>query len=475
LYAVGSLVGFADGIAMAGGFWWAALLHIPTLTLFTVAGVVTIKRLRSRLWVRDAGTGFDVISHQGQRHVADHDVLSMTLDRRRNYSSGILKSVTRRLVVWLPTEEAQPERLEMVNRIRNGSADPLARLIGRLGDRLFEQARQDMAAGRSVLGERWTLDGGELRVQDKTGVSACRVEEVAAVEVVDRHVCVWRNGEDLPLARVPAQSANADLLMRLLKERLADYPSETTPPEGSLGRIIFERRPDKGTVVILAILAAGAIPGGLFLLVAVPGSLFLSMLLIGLGAACALGWVYCRRAVFRCHQLGVYRAGLTGARTLRFSDVEAVRYSALRTHNHGVYTGTMIVLDFEPAAQQKANRIRYSVTVRNADQQLETLRDQVARMIAERMARQLAAGQAVPWTTRLRFLKNGIEHQPRSLFGRKQPVVIPYSDIRAFQLDRGQFYLWTMERPKPVLRQSAGVRNFFPGFWLLHSICNGGG
>jgi hypothetical protein len=386
--AVVLLVGAGVTIAVGNG-----LLAIALAALAGACGLVGVvgrqRRVRRRLWVRDTGDGFVISDHEGDRQIDDDQVLSMAIDFKENYFRGVLKSRTRRFMVWLPTEGERPERLEMTNKIPPSSADPLAGLIGRLGTRLLKQAEGDMQAGRPVLGECWTLEGGQLKVRQADGTIACRIEDVAAVDEVDSQVCIWRAGVAAPLARVPAKSANAYLLYRLLLDRLAQRPTTATvPAEESLGR----RNPES-----------------------------------------------------------------------RYEDVEAFTYSAERHFQHGAYTGTLFDLTFDPVAERKADRIRYMITLKNADSELERLRDQVSRMIAGRMAQRLAAKRPVDWTPRLHLLPDGIEYRWTRFLGRKESVVVPFGEIETFTVDERVFRLWVKGRGKPVIRESTRARISLPG------------
>jgi hypothetical protein len=336
--------------------------------------------------------------------------------------------------------------------------------------------QSNMQTGRPVLGECWTLEGGQLSVRQTDGSIACRIEDVVAVDVVDSQVCIWRSGVVAPVARVPAKSANAYLLHHLLLDRLAQRPTAATvPSEESLGRLIFERKTSKGNLVALVLVTVGF--AVLAVIVGLKGFpqidvVLAALFLLGFAVACGLGVVHCQRAIFRCHEYGLYKTGLTGTRTLRYEDVEAFTYSAERHFQHGAYTGTLFDLTFDPVAERKADRIRYMVTLKNADSELERLRDQVSRMIAGRMAQRLAAKRPVDWTPRLHLLPDGIEYRRTRFLGRKESVVVPFGEIETFTVDERVFRLWMKGRGKPVIRESTRARNFFAGFYLLVSLVN---
>jgi hypothetical protein len=475
LLGAGLVVLVGAGIAAAEGHGAAALALALLAGVCALAGVWgRRRRVRLRRWVQDMGAGFVIRDSSGERRVQDDGVLSMAIIHKENYVNGLLKSVTRRFVVWLATEDPKPERFEMTNTIAVGGADPLAGLISRLGDRLFQQAKNDLDAGRSVLGECWTLEDGVLSISHKDGMKTCRVQEVAAVQSVDAHLCIWQRDEEIPFAKVPTKTANAYLLMRLLDEQLTNRPTGKAPPhEDHLGRIIFERKPAKSSLVSLVVLSVAFFIAALVFAACAIMQLnlaFLALACLGAGVACSLGVLHCRRAAFRCHQYGVSLSGIRRTRVLRYADLEAFSYSAIRHFHHGAYTGTSLGLSFEPAAERKAERIRYNVTLRNADTELDNLRDQVSQMMAARMAQRLAAKQPADWTRRLRFLPEGIEYRPPGFFSRKEPVLVRYADIRHYTLEKGTFFLWVGDHKKPLVREATAARNFFPGYYLLTSM-----
>jgi hypothetical protein len=95
------------------------------------------------------------------------------------------------------------------------------------------------------------------------------------------------------------------------------------------------------------------------------------------------------------------------------------------------------------------------------------VRDHVSQLIASRMAQQLTGGRAVIWTDGLRFLPEGLEYSAKGIFGRKPPILIPYSQIHGCDAETGTFYLWMYGKKKPVAKESVARPNFFPGYLLL--------
>lgn len=432
-------------------------------------------RVRLRQWAQDTGDGFLLIDRRGERKVPDTDVLSMALDYKQNHSEGILRSVTRRFSVWLATDDAQPESITMTTTLAPGARDALDPLVQRLGERLFNLAKQDMQAGRTVLGQGWTLERNHLTVQLGRETLETPLEEVTACSWIGQKLCLWRQGANAVWARVPAAYANSYILFRLIGDHLDHRAPRKTPlAEGDLGRIIFERKSRKSYRVACAVLGIlSLILAAVFAAVAIQetAGLWLGvMICLAVALVCGLSWLHLRKSVFRCHELGVFKSGLLGERTLRHTDVEAFTFAATRIYVHGAYSGTTVNMTFEPAPEAHASRISYTASLRHIDQELDELRDQVSRMIAARMGQRLAARQPVAWTKHMRFLPDGLEYRSSGFLGRKPAVLLPYTDIYSYQIQKGWFFLWPRGHKKPVIKESVSQRNFFPGFALLCSI-----
>ena len=262
--------------------------------------------------------------------------------------------------------------------------------------------------------------------------------------------------------------------------------SEALPDQNSLGRIIFERKPHPGLIIIYYI---GIVLFGLFAIagpVVMYGAstsggrelgsewvfiLFSFLFFMGCVVFFILGAMHHGRKAFRCHELGVYQSGLLGERRLRYSDVASFTYSATRVYVNSNYTGTTLILTFDPFSGNDRPRISFKTSVKQGDQELENLHNHIAQMIARRMADTLAAGTTVPWTMHLRFLPNqGIEHEPSGFLGRKESILIPFADIVSYDIKQGVFSIWVKDKKKPVVQERVAEPNFFPGFFLFLTL-----
>lgn len=426
---------------------------------------------RSRFQFEVHPSGFLVRDRQGVREFTDDQVICASLSSRPNYVNGVLNSTTRLFDIWVEGA-GNPERIKLLNHLRLADSDPLATFIARVQLRLHERAEASLAAGQPFDGEGWTLHDEELIVPGGRETRGVRFDELAAAEIFDGHLCVWKTGQDEPVLRIPVSSANTWILLRLLQERLAKRPAGAVlPPGDQLGRILFERKPGRFAVallwlfpltsvglVVVAVLLAIFQAGPHMLVAALPISFVLMMV-----------WMFfvSRAVEFRAHEHGVRRKWLFRMQQLKYRDVDVFTYSAVRQYVKGVYSGTHFTLTFTTQVRGKTQTLTYSKQLRNADEGLEHIREYVSQLIAERMAQQLAGGRAVIWTDGLRFLTEGLEYRAKWLFGRKAPVIFPYSQIHGYDADTGTFHLWIYGNKKPVAKESVARPNFFPGYLLL--------
>jgi hypothetical protein len=469
----------------AAGVMLVAVRHEAALAVSMAAAIagfsaimsaLVIARSRFQIEVRDAG--FLVRDRLGEREFTDEQVICAAFSRRSNYINGVLNSTTRTFDVWAEGA-AGPERVKLVNRLAVGACDPLAAFIERVQWRLYERANASLAAGQSFEGEGWTLNQDELVVNSKREAHSVRFDALAAAEIFDSQLCVWQIGQDEPVLRIPTDSANTLILLRLLQERISKRPDGALQPVGDqLGRILFERKPGKTTTALLWLVPLATVGSALVIALlalfkAAPEVLLIELPVCFTGVLLWLIVASCS-VEFRAHEHGVRRKWLFRTQQLRYVDVDVFTYSAIRQYVKGVYSGTNFTLTFASRApgktQKKAQTLTYSKHLRNTDEGLDHLRDRVSQLIAQRMTQQLAVGRPVTWTDSLRFLPEGLEYTAKGLFGRKPPVMFPYSQIHGCDAEAGTFHLWIYGTKKPVAKESVTRPNFFPGYLLLARI-----
>jgi hypothetical protein len=445
-----------------------AILAAGFLVTLVMEAAALIARRRRR-WIEMHDDGFTVIDSHGERHIRDEQVHSLAYSAKDNYSNGEPSGWTRLCKLWV-SGESQP--IELNSTFKQGHGDPVDSLLVRLIDMLEEGFNGALDHGLALAGDGWRLTKNEFYFQRGSQEQAMRLDEISAVETREGKMCVWQKGIDEPVVRLPVDGRNVWLMRNLVLPRLkTDEAAESADPN-SLGRILFQRRPGMGTVVGLAIAGFVVALVGIGLLLGsseVGGMIFGGIMMVA-GPCLGIGSYACAKSNFRCHERGVYQAGMFGEKRLMYTDVASFSYGATRHYHNGVYTGTALALNFDPLPGVEGGSISYTTTVKNDDDDLDELRDFVAGVIANRMRQQLAAGHPVPWTRNMIFRPDGIEYTPSGFFGRKQTSFIPSSQYGGWNMDQGVFYLFHQGTNGAVMSEQVSEPNFYPGFFLLLSL-----
>jgi hypothetical protein len=137
----------------------------------------------------------------------------------------------------------------------------------------------------------------------------------------------------------------------------------------------------------------------------------------------------------------------------------------VRNYVNGAYSGTVVTMRFEDI---RGETLKYSATFKNADEEIENLREHVSNVLAGHLLKKLQDGKTVQWTDRVRFTPEGLEIAGKSgLFGKSDDLFIPYAKVADAALNAGQFALFAEGRKKAVYETTVGEANFFPGYVLL--------
>ena len=240
----------------------------------------------------------------------------------------------------------------------------------------------------------------------------------------------------------------------------------------------FGYRRQATIALIVAVLAAG---GGAVL--AASGEVVVQWLagvvLAGAAAILALANSY-RKAVLRVYEWGVFKTGMIRDREMRYDQMTTLIYSQERqfyrseyTLFQGVYTGTNVSIGFEAAPETGLRPINYATTLHRPDENLEQLRDRVARQIADLMEGFLNQGQPIHWTTKMTLRSDGLEYVPRKFAGRREPLLLPYQHIGHYTVAETGFGIWQDVTTDPIIEEPTSQKNFYPGLVLFKSLVDG--
>lgn len=476
------ITGIVVGVS-ANNLWLAlAMGGIGLMMLFT-SFLVEAQRVRQLMWITLEPARFTITDNIGERSFNDDDIVSIALQYKDNFENGNHTSTTRTFRVWIVSNADQPEQIEMKSRIKVGNADPLHGFITRIVNLLKSRADTERLKNLSVLGEGWELTSKTLILHDpKKGEIETPLSELVACMNIEEKLKLWKRGEDEAFANVPLDAANAHLLHLFLDEELAKRPDadKSEQQTGQLGRIIFERKAKKSTGVTFLVMAGilMTITAVMILGMFVPGGgpkdkepiIILGCVFAVICVLLCLGAWTCFKSLFRCHEFGVYQRGMIGECKLLYSEVEAFTCSATRHYHNGAYIGTHLKLAFIPRAELNKPKIVYKATVKNADNSLDTMRDEIAKMIGSRLYREVKGGKSVKWNETLTLEPGQLRYIPAAFFGKNPPQAIAYALISGQNLQQGTLSLFQRGKPKPIVSTGSTTQNFFPGYFAFLAL-----
>ena len=444
------------------------LVFIPFVLLAIWLETQAAINRRNSTWIEVQDDGFLVTDRRGERPYRDQQVHSIAYSTKNVYNNGNFGGFTRSARLWT-SDQTEPLILE--NLIKVGTTDPLGVFLQRLQTLLRDGFNVGLDQGLALEGEGWRLTQQDVSYTQGRQSGSIAIKDIYAIEDHDGKMGIWRTGEELPVVQFPLNGRNIWILRNVLVQRITK-PEASEAPASGLGRILFQRNASTSSVVIFCIFSVMLLGGGVVMCLSNSTARIedLGMGLFGTGVLIAFGTFAYSRGKFRCHEWGVFKAGLFGQNQLKYTDVKSFTYSATRHYHNGAYTGTMMVLTFVPISPDKGKAISFSTTVRGGDEELERLRDFISTSIATRMRRELAAGSRVDWTANIAFLPKGFEFRPSGFFGRKEAVFLPYENYGGNTMKAGVFYIFERGKDKAVMQENAATPNFFPGWFMLHQM-----
>ncbi len=427
---------------------WAILPGLAMLVTGVVGLFVKRPRWQVALFEQGASIGYP---GGGRIEVLFAELAALSHNPVPHYANGIYAGVTHRLRLWRKEDHPKcpfvdlhcylsAKKQEAQSQAMQAFANAASAAIGeRLASVLANGGTAKSPSGLQ-------LDASGLRYKG----TALPLENIANIEVYDGKFCVWEKGKEFATLRLDPAEANVLPIMDLAHKRLTAQPQEEAqPPEGSLGRVLFERRRSK--VVGWALVVMGA-------------------LLIGIGLPFIVWGVYLLRGYFRCHERGVSQRGLGQEKRLLYNEVAVFTYSATRLYVNGVYSGTNLVMKFTSENPKALPTIKLSTSLSKTDEDLDALRDHISPLVSRRLLRQYQETGSFTWTRMLEVGTDGFRYRKEKFLGLSGWIGLPFAQYHDFTLNQGVFYLFSKEAEEPVFTCPVSAPNFFPGLHALLAI-----
>jgi hypothetical protein len=373
------------------------------------------------------------------------------------YENGIYTGVRHRLRLWRKEDPPKRPLLAIDCRIaakkNKGEAEGMQALGNAVVAAVAERLESVIGNGGVVQSPGGLqFDGKNLRYQGKS----VPVEGIGELGFHDGKFCVWEKGSEYATLKFAPAAANMLPIMELVRRRVAQRPPEESDKAAEgLGRLLFERRQSK--------------VGGLLLMI-----LSIPLCLVGVGVLLFKYGKAMMGGYFRCHERGVSQRDWRGEKRLLYTDVASFTYGATRMYVNGAYVGTTLSMKFLTEEPDELPPITYSTTVKNADDDLDALRDRIAAVVAQRLLTQYAETGVFQWGPALTVTRTGIRYRKGGFFGKKDPEVLLFENYGTVGIAEGSFQLYAKDNKKPLFSCSISQPNFFPGLFAFLQLVDPG-
>jgi hypothetical protein len=437
-----------------------------------VAGVSFLIQLWRRRWLTWSADSFRVTGQGTTVEILDTDVESLAVTRDYRNAVGRIVAEEHRLWIWRSSRE--PRLIALESRAPLGEPSPLAPLVERLQQRLERRALDELRREGAIARPGWTWKNSSLVTSVSGSTTTIDVAEMSAVDndIVDLRI--WVASDPLPKVRLAQSGADVWLIGRMLQSAVGSPGDEGVAPAAGLGRILHESRPR--SAAIMATMLCGLSVTVAILAVFAAIALRLTPLAI-LGAGTGVGAIMlgstARRlwkCVFRLHEAGISQRSLTGDRSLRFNEIDQFVFDARRQYSKGRYLGTLFTMVFASDNQPRQG-ILHSERCAYETDDIARVRDFVSDEIAASMASKLASTGELAWTRELTIRGGVLMCEPRRLMRwTGKPADAELDTIRGFDVAEGWFYVWTIDRERPLFKARTAEPNFYPGLLVFEKL-----
>ncbi len=449
LLAIGVALAAADK-NLAGGLG----AGLPGLAILGTGIALLVERSRQRQALTVHGGGISLQRKGVTRALAFADLSDLSLLDKEVLNNGNPVGRVRKLEL-----RGAGRTLKIHSYVALGASDPVGRAIDDIVARRSESAEGQLAS-QPLRGKGWTLDG--QRLHTKRGEVS--LNELACASQFDNQVLLWRRDESEPVVAIPAESANARILLRLAAKRCEGKEAKVA----GLGRILFSRG-SSTAIKVAAVLLLPTILPGIAAGVAEGGSpsLMVPGLCAGLViAAAGIGYVF--RVRIQVFEAGVRKRGLIATRELRFSEVVGFTQNGVRHYYNGAYTGTSHSMSFDPI---EGKPIKHSWRTQGSDEEMDRLREHVSRVVATTLEKLLERSEWVAWSGAVQLTREGIRYRKAKLIGQGEQAFIGYESVR-YAISEGTLHVFGPGSDKAVFTLPCASHNFFPGLALMERLAS---
>lgn len=410
--------------------------------------------------------GFIIRDQRGERRYRDRDVRGIVHVKRQQIGrDGGVSRYDRELTLRIRTE-AKEEVQRLKHGYRVGEQDTLEPFGERILSGLVERTWHELGAGGRLTVGGWTLDRDQLTFESGGRFETVPLKELTAVEEQDACLHAWRRGVDRPFLEISLLEENGEVMMGVLRRHLAEYGAAADNAfTGELGRMLFERRKTSKKAVGEAV--------ALFVIVVL---FSLKARLAPFGAGAALVYVLggLAAAIHVLHAAGggivAYEGGLEVRRwfrptTIRYEDLTGLTFRTKEHFQNGIYAGSVTEVELLCDTPGAPHRISFKHEFKHRDERLESIRNEAAGAVADRLWRQLREDGAVQWAPHVRITATGLEYRGR-LLNRSEEKSLPFESVTNVGLEEGRFQIFAAHSVKPEITMDSGGANFFPGLEL---------
>jgi hypothetical protein len=168
---------------------------------------------------------------------------------------------------------------------------------------------------------------------------------------------------------------------------------------------------------------------------------------------------------------GVLRVCGNTEQLIKYDELVGMRTRWTDVWRNGVYAMTQVRFAFS-SEHPAAPVITYDSSADYGTtkfEQLQSFRDHIAAIVADRMAGDLQRYGRVEWTPKLAIRPDGLEITKKPSAA---PEVVGFDRISQWKVDQGLFKLGIDESRRPVLTESTSEWNFYPGLVLFSRLCD---